>query len=194
MSKEAYERKGAVLTYLRVSTKDQDLEPQRLAIQAAGWKVDKEFTDHAVSGRKTSRPGLDALLAYAREGDTIVIYSLSRLGRSTAHTLQAITDLATRGVTVASITENLDTSTPAGKMVVTVLAAMAEMEADLIRERTLAGLAAARASGKTGGRPRLDAAKVENYKKFKEQGLTQREAAAAAGISRTSAQRLDAST
>lgn len=180
------------VAYLRVSTKDQEIEPQRLAIQRAGYEIVKEFSDVGVSGRKASRPGLDALMDYVREGDTLVIYSLSRLGRSTMDTLSLLETLKNKGITVVSLTERIDTSTPTGKVLTVLLAAMAEMEADLVRERTLAGLAAARAQGKTGGRPRLERAKVEAYRAAKAQGMSQTKAAAAAGISRGSAQRIDA--
>ena len=136
--------------YARVSTLEQDESLQRDALAAAGCQ--RIFVDKA-SGRLESRPALDALLEHLRPGDTVVIWRLDRLGRSLRHLIDIFGALEQRGVTVRSLTENLDTSTPAGRLVFHVFGALAEFERDLIRERTLAGLAAARARGRRGGRP-----------------------------------------
>lgn len=138
------------LGYARVSTLHQDEALQYDALQAAG--CDRVFTDKA-SGKLESRPALDELLAQARPGDTVVVWRLDRLGRSLRHLIEVVAVLEQRGVAFVSLTESLDTSTPGGKLVFHLFGALAEFERDLIRERTMAGLAAARARGRTGGRP-----------------------------------------
>lgn len=118
---------------------------------AAG--CEKIFTDEGVSGSKTDRPGLNEALEYVRKGDVLVVWRLDRLGRSLPHLIQVVTELGDRGVDFKSLKETIDTSSPAGKLVFHMMGAMAEFERDLIRERTNAGLAAARARGRKGGRP-----------------------------------------
>lgn len=136
--------------YIRVSTADQNEDLQRDALHQAG--CDRLFVDHA-SGKTESRPGLDALLEQLRPGDTLVVWRLDRLGRSLRHLIDVAADLDDRGVALVSLRESLDTSTPGGRLIFHVFGALAEFERDLIRERTQAGLAAARARGKVGGRP-----------------------------------------
>jgi len=136
--------------YARVSTLEQDEALQRDALTAAG--CDRIFVDKA-SGKLESRPALDALLNQLGPGDTVVVWRLDRLGRSLRHLMETVADLEHRGVAFQSLTESIDTSTPGGKLVFHLFGALAEFERDLIRERTLAGLAAARARGRTGGRP-----------------------------------------
>ena len=136
--------------YARVSTLQQDEALQRDALHAAG--VDRIFVDKA-SGKLESRPALDDLLAQARPGDTVVVWRLDRLGRSLKHLIETVGALEARGVAFVSLTEAIDTSTPGGRLIFHVFGALAEFERDLIRERTLAGLAAARARGRVGGRP-----------------------------------------
>ena len=136
--------------YARVSTLDQDPQLQLDALQRAG--VDRIFTDHA-SGTATARPQLDALLERAGAGDTIVVWRLDRLGRNMKHLLDLVTDLEARNVGLRSLNEHLDTTTANGRLIFAVMAALAEFEAALLRERTQAGLAAARAQGRVGGRP-----------------------------------------
>ncbi len=133
-----------------VSTQEQDEALQRDALDAVG--CERLFVDKA-SGALDSRPALDAMLDQLRAGDLVVVWRLDRLGRSLRHLIDVVADLESRGVQLRSLTENLDTSTPSGKLTFHVFAAMAQFEADLIRERTQAGLAAARARGRTGGRP-----------------------------------------
>ena len=137
-----------VLGYARVSTLDQNEDLQLDALSAAG--CDQVFTDHA-SGRLASRPALDDLLSRVRPGDTLVVWKLDRLGRSLKHLLEVVAFLEERGVALRVLTEQIDTSTPGGKLVFHVFGALAEFERDLIRERTRAGLAAARARGRVGG-------------------------------------------
>jgi DNA invertase Pin-like site-specific DNA recombinase len=140
-----------LIGYARISTHDQTLSLQMDALNAAG--CEKIFTDEGISGSKTDRPGLNEALEYARNGDTITVWRLDRLGRSLPHLIEVVNGLADRGVEFKSLKETIDTSTAGGKLVFHVMAAMAEFERDLIRERTNAGLAAAKARGRNGGRP-----------------------------------------
>jgi DNA invertase Pin-like site-specific DNA recombinase len=140
--------------YARVSTHDQTLALQRDALTGAG--CERIFADTA-SGARADRPGLEEALAYVRTGDTLVVWKLDRLGRSLPHLLETVARLQERGVGFRSLTEQLDTTTSGGKLVFHVFAALAEFERDVIRERTQAGLAAARARGRRGGRPRAGA-------------------------------------
>ena len=136
--------------YARVSTAQQDEALQRDALEAAG--VERVYVDHG-SGATESRPALDELLGQLRPGDVMVIWRLDRLGRSLRHLIPLVAELETRGVGLRSLTESIDTSTPGGKFVFHIFGSMAEFERDLIRERTQAGLSAARARGRVGGRP-----------------------------------------
>jgi DNA invertase Pin-like site-specific DNA recombinase len=141
---------GHRLGYARVSTTDQQPHLQVDALQHAGcYRV---FTETA-SGARTDRPALEQLLDQLRPGDTLVVWKLDRLGRSLRHLVDTVTGLAERGVGFRSLQESIDTTTPGGKLVFHVFAALAEFERDLVRERTSAGLAAARARGHRGGRP-----------------------------------------
>lgn len=147
------------ISYLRVSTADQTMTSQRLAIvKALGEAPEREFVDEGVSGRVMQREGLDACLNALRAGDELVVYSLSRLGRSSAEVIRLVQDLTRpvehggRGIVLRSVTEALDSSTPTGRAFIGILAVVFEMEAELTRERTLAGLAAARKAGRVGGR------------------------------------------
>jgi DNA invertase Pin-like site-specific DNA recombinase len=144
--------------YARVSTPEQSLDLQRDALVKAG--CERVFEDVA-SGAQAERPGLAAALAFLRPGDTLAVWKLDRLGRSLPHLIEAVTALRERQIGFRSLQESLDTTTSGGKLVFHVFAALAEFERDLIRERTRAGLAAARARGRRGGRPRvMDARKV----------------------------------
>lgn len=150
------------LGYARVSTEDQKLDLQKDALKKIGCK--EIFTD-VISGAKTKREGLDKLLNYARPGDTIVVWKLDRLGRSLQHLIETIKILETRGIGFRSLQENIDTNTSGGKLVFHVFGALAEFERDLIRERTQAGLKAARARGRVGGRPKaMDEKKIRQAK------------------------------
>ena len=138
------------LGYARVSTSDQDLSLQINELQAAG--CDPIFTDK-VSGTKSYRPGLDECLKTLRAGDTLVVWRLDRLGRSMQHLVSVVTDLKTRGVGFRSLRDGaIDTTSASGELIFNIFAALAQFEAELIRERTRAGLAAARARGRNGGR------------------------------------------
>ena len=145
--------------YARVSTTDQNLDLQMDALKSAG--CEKIFSDRGVSGAKAERPGLDKALDQIRESDILVIWKLDRLGRSLSHLLSIIEDLKQKGADFASVQDGFDTSTASGKMVFSVIGAMAEYERNLTRERTMAGLASARARGRKGGRPKqLDEGQV----------------------------------
>lgn len=142
------------------------------------------FTDHA-SGALTERPQLTAVLEQLRPGDTLVVWRLDRLGRSMSHLIQTVTVLEERGVGFASLTEVIDTTTPAGRLLFGVLASLAAFERDLIRERTMAGLAAARARGKVGGRPSsMTADKLEVARRMLAEGRPKSVVAARIGVSR----------
>jgi len=139
-----------LIGYARISTTDQDPALQLDALTKAGCI--KVFTDTA-SGAKESRPELDRMLEQLRPGDTLVVWRLDRLGRSLKHLLTLVEDLEARGVGFRSLTEAIDTTTAGGRLVLSVFGAMAEFERSLIRERTKAGLEAARSRGRRGGRP-----------------------------------------
>ena len=137
--------------YARVSTGEQTLDLQLDALTKAGCA--KVFTETA-TGAKADRPVSADALGYLRAGDTLVVWRLDRLGRSLPHLIQTLTDLAARGIGSKSLTEQIDTTTPGSKLVFHVLGALAEFKRDLTRDRTRAGLAAARARGRIGGRPK----------------------------------------
>jgi DNA invertase Pin-like site-specific DNA recombinase len=179
---------GYQLGYARVSTVDQHPELQLDALQRAGCR--RVFTDHA-SGARQDRPELDALLEQLRPGDTLVVWKLDRLGRSLKHLLEVVGELERRGVAFHSLSEALDTSTPAGRLLFHIMAALAEFERDLLRERTRAGLEAARARGRTGGRPRHnDAGQVTRARELLTAGgLSLDEVAGAVGMARTTLSR-----
>lgn len=140
------------LGYARISTADQDPALQHDALAAAGcFRV---FTDIA-SGKLDRRPQLDALLEQLRPGDALVVWRLDRLGRSMEHLIATVKDLEDRKVALVSLHESIDTSTATGRLVFHVFGALAQFERELLRERTMAGLEAARARGRRGGRPRV---------------------------------------
>jgi DNA invertase Pin-like site-specific DNA recombinase len=141
-----------LIGYARISTLDQTLALQQDALTAAG--CEHIYTD-TVSGSVTTRPGLTQALSHLRAGDTLVVWRLDRLGRSLAQLIDTIKDLQHRGIHFKSLQEQLDTTTSGGKLVFHVFGALAEFERDLIRERTHAGLAAARARGRLFGRPKV---------------------------------------
>jgi DNA invertase Pin-like site-specific DNA recombinase len=137
--------------YARVSTHEQNLDIQEDALKAAG--CEKIYTDKT-GGTKAERTGLERALADLRAGDRLVVWKLDRLGRSLRHLIETVTNLRDRGVGFQSLQEAIDTKTSGGKLIFHVFGALAEFDRDLIRERTLAGLATARTRGRKGGRPR----------------------------------------
>ena len=157
---------GKKIGYARVSTNGQDLDLQVRELKVAGCK--QVFTDR-VSGSKSERPGLDACLKTLKKGDTLLVWRLDRLGRSMQHLVNVVADLKGRGVGFKSIRDGaIDTTTASGELVFNIFAALAQFERELIRERTMAGLSAARARGKLGGRKPMppDHPKVLSAKKL----------------------------
>jgi len=143
--------------YARVSTDDQDLALQIDALENAGCKLKHIFSDTA-SGAKSSRPGLDSCLRALQKGDTLLVWRLDRLGRSVRHLVDIVDDLGRRGIGFKSLCDGaIDTTTASGKLIFHVFTALAEFERSLIQERTKAGLSAARARGRKGGRRRIEA-------------------------------------
>lgn len=146
------------LGYARVSTTEQDLSLQLDALKDAGCE---KIHEDRISGAKTDRPGLQEALGYLRKGDTLVVWRLDRLGRSLKHLIETVNDLEERGIGFQSLQESINTTTSSGRLVFHIFGALAEFERNLIRERTQAGLVAARARGRKGGRPKsLDAKKT----------------------------------
>jgi DNA invertase Pin-like site-specific DNA recombinase len=140
----------ALIGYARVSTVDQNPALQLDALNTAG--CDPVFSDHA-SGAREKRPDLDRCLGYLRSGDTLVVWRLDRLGRSLRHLVTLVADLGERDIGFRSLTENIDTTTAGGRLIFHVMAALAEFEREIIKERSIAGVAAARARGRKPGRP-----------------------------------------
>lgn len=169
--------------YARVSTLDQDPTLQLDGLAAAGCA--KVFEDRA-SGARADRPGLQKALEYAREGDVLIVWKLDRLGRNLPHLIDTVSALAKRGVGFRSLTEAIDTTTPGGRLVFHLFGALGQFERDLIRERTRAGLAAAEARGRKGGRkPVITAEKLKRARGFVDKGLTVREAATRLKVGKT---------
>jgi DNA invertase Pin-like site-specific DNA recombinase len=180
---EHREQRGTRIGYTRVSTVAQTLDQQNEALTAAN--VIKTFSD-TMSGARDDRPGLAELMTYVREGDTVVVWKLDRLGRNTLHILETVKALTDRGVTLVSVTDGIDSSTAAGRMMIGVLGSLAEYERELTKERTALKRATSRANGTRFGRPR----KVENSqdiataKRMKSDGHTGRDIAKYLGVSR----------
>lgn len=149
--------------YARVSTSDQNLERQLDMLKNYG--VDYIFQEK-MSGTKKDRPELENMLAHLAEGDIVVVESLSRLGRSTKNLIELTELLESKGVQLVSLKEAIDTSTPTGKLLFTLMSALAQFERDVIAERTVEGLAAARARGRHGGRPKCDQRKLQQAVKL----------------------------
>ena len=170
-----------MIGYARVSTEDQNLDLQRDALAGA----EKIFEDRA-SGARDDRPGLADALSHLRKGDCLVVWRLDRLGRSMRSLIDFVENLRERGIDFRSINEGIDTTSAAGRFFFHVLAALAQMERELIRERTNAGLAAARARGRKGGRrPKLSAKQIAHARKLLEdRNTTIKDVAATFGVNR----------
>lgn len=170
-----------LIGYARVSTQDQNLGLQKQALTAAGCE---RIYEDAMSGTKSERPGLSLALEMLRPGDTLAVWKLDRLGRGLKQLIILVEDLERRGINFRSLTDNIDTSTPGGRFFFHVMASLAEMERELIVERTKAGLKAARALGRTGGRKRvMTEGKLAAAKKLLDSGFSPKEAAAHLGVS-----------
>lgn len=157
---------SATIAYLRVSTDDQTTENQRRTIEAR-YNVSKWFVEDGVSGTipAAQRPAMASLLNYVREGDTVVVVAIDRLGRNTIDVLTTVEVLKAKGVSVISMREGFDLATPAGKLMLTMLAAVAELERENIKARQMAGIERARAEGKTLGRKKdIDDAAVAKWR------------------------------
>ena len=172
---------GFLVGYARVSTQDQNLALQTDALHKAGCK--KIFEDRA-SGGRAERLGLAQARENLRAGDTLVVWKLDRLGRSVKHLVDLVGELQRQGVQFKSLTDSIDTGTPSGRFFFHVMASLAEMERELIVERTRAGLVVARQLGRTGGRKRLmTESKVKAAKKLFASGVPARDVARDLGIS-----------
>lgn len=178
--------------YARVSTREQQESLYAQKEQLIAHGCERIFED-IVSGVRTSRPGLSEVLKYARESDTVIVTRLDRLGRSTLDTLRTVQDLNNRGITIEALDTKLDTRSPAGKLVLSVLASMAEFERNLIVERTHEGLAHARSQGRIGGRPpKLTAIQEQAALSLIADGMSESKVAATVGVSRSTITRLKA--
>lgn len=170
-----------LIGYARVSTQDQNLDLQRDALAKAG--CEKIFEDKA-SGARADRPGLAKALETLRGGDTLVVWKLDRLGRSVKHLVELVGELHAQGVQFKSLTNSIDTGTPSGQFFFHVIASLAEMERDLIAERTRAGLEVARQLGRKGGRrPKMTPSKIESAKKLLASGIPPKDVAHSLGVS-----------
>ena len=170
-----------LIGYARVSTKDQNLTLQRDALK----KVECErIYEDEMSGTKENRPGLNTALEVLREGDTFIVWKLDRLGRSVKSLIKFVSDLNAKNIHFKSLTESIDTSTPNGRFFFHVMASLAQMEKELIVERTKAGLDAARKLGRVGGRKRvMTKSKLDSAKKLLNSGVPAKEVAKDLGVS-----------
>ena len=167
--------------YARVSTKDQNLDLQLDALKAAGCN---KIYDDSMSGARGDRPGMAKALEHLRQGDTLVIWKLDRLGRSLKQLISLVDDLAARQIDFRSLTDNIDTSSPSGRFFFHMMASLAQMERELLKERTKAGIEAARKRGKHPGRHRsLDDSKMNSAKRLLASGLLARQVATDLGVS-----------
>ena len=170
-----------LIGYARVSTPEQDLTPQLDALGEAG--CERTFSDKA-SGAKANRVGLADALSHARPGDVLVVWKLDRLGRTMKGLVDLAADLAERGIGLRSLTDGIDTAGTAGKLVFHIMAAMAEMERDLNRERTTAALVVARREGRVGGRKTvMTPNRLAAARKLLASGMPMRDIAPAIGVS-----------
>jgi DNA invertase Pin-like site-specific DNA recombinase len=167
--------------YARVSTEEQSLALQLDALKKAG--CEQVFTDK-ISGTRVERPGLNQALTHLRDGDTLVVWKLDRLGRSVKGLVDLVAELERRGVQFKSLTDGIDTSTPAGRFFFHVMASLAQMERELIQERTKAGLAAARKAGRVGGRKRsMTETKLKAARRLLADGTLPKDVAQSLGVS-----------
>ena len=174
-------RENMLIGYARVSIFDQNIDLQEDALKKAG--CEKIFTDR-ISGSKKERPGLNEAISHLRKGDTLVIWKLDRLGRSLKNMIDLTSNLDEMGVHFQSITDGIDTNTPAGRFFFHVMAALAQMERELIIERTKAGLVAAKERGRKGGRKRaMTDSKLAAAKKLLAEGISPKDVAQDLGVS-----------
>lgn len=170
-----------LIGYARVSTQEQHLDLQLTELKQAGCK---KIYDDKASGQKADRLGLEKALDTLREGDTLVVWKLDRLGRTVKQLVTLVEELHENGIHFKSITDSIDTSTPSGRFFFHMMSALAQMERELIVERTRSGLKAARARGKLGGRKRkMTPSKIEAAKKLLSNGTAPKEVATDLGVS-----------
>ncbi|GAA4386393.1 recombinase family protein [Tsukamurella soli] len=182
---------AATIGYARVSTVSQSLDQQADALTAAGVPADKVFSDKLSGSAGTERPGLAQALAYAREGDTLIVTGVDRLGRSTAEVMATIADLLARGIVVRALREGVDSSTATGRAVFGIMASLAELELELGKERRAASRDARKARGQSVGRPAaLTAAKSAQLVRMARAGEPVAALAETFGVSRATAYRL----
>jgi DNA invertase Pin-like site-specific DNA recombinase len=183
MQDDAQRSTGERIGYVRVSTVSQTLDQQEHALATAG--VTNTFSD-IMSGARDDRPGLADLMTYVRECDTVVVWKLDRLGRNTLHILETVKALTDRGVTLVSTSDGIDSSTPAGRMMIGVLGSLAEYERELVKERTALKRASSRANGTKFGRPRKvdDTDHIATARRMKADGHTGKDIAKYLGVSR----------
>ena len=167
--------------YVRVSTSDQSLSLQKDALEKVGCE---RIYEDEMSGMKNNRPGLNKALEMLREGDTLIVWKLDRLGRSVKSLIDLVSELNTKNIHFKSLTDSIDTSTPSGRFFFHMMASLAQMERELIVERTKAGLAAAKKLGRVGGRKRLmTESKLESAKKLLNSGEHPKDVARNLGVS-----------
>jgi len=185
----------AILGYARVSTIGQDLDTQLVALIDAGVDADRVFTDTLSGAANTARPGLTALLDYARAGDTVIVAAIDRLGRSVAEVTRTIADLGQRRIVLRALRESVDTGTPTGRAVAAIMATLAELELELGRERRAASRESRRSRRLPATKPpKLSANRQEQLRRLAATGEPVTELATAFGISRATAYRYLAST
>lgn len=179
-----------ILGYARVSTAGQDLDAQLVALAQAGVGPDQVFTDKLSGAVSTDRPGLTAMLHYAREGDTVVVTAIDRLGRSVAEVTRTIAELGERRILLRALREGVDTGTPTGRAVAAIMATLAELELELGKERRAASRESRRARSLPATKPhRLSADRQEQLRRLAATGEPVTELAAAFGIGRATAYR-----
>src|SRR6201998_4223599 len=178
----------AVIGYARVSTADQNMALQLDALRDAG--VERVFRDQGVSGSTAARPGLGRCLDHLREGDILAVWKLDRLGRNTQHVLAVVHEVTSLRIRFRMLTERLYTDGPMGKAMLTIMAAFAQLERDTMIERTRAGLIAAAANGRKGGRPRkVNDADAAKDRQLREKGIAASDVAKMLGVSRATVYR-----
>ena len=183
-----------VALYARVSTSEQSTDSQlldlRRYVRERGWHIFKEFVDNGISGTKDSRPALNELMndAKKRRFDTVLVWRFDRFARSTKHLILALEEFRNLGIDFVSYQENIDTSSPLGSAIFTIISAVAQLERDIIAERVKAGLRRARENGKKLGRPRAEVAKGEICR-LHSQGLSLRQIATQLNISKSTVAR-----